>query len=115
MQSAFVSSHQRFENGDAASFLRDCLLTPNAARTAGSFNAGFSDPVLDALVEENERTLDSDTRLSQYRKLMDLVLREMPVVPLYSRYNLYGVSDRVRWEPRLDGKVLAAEIALAPP
>jgi hypothetical protein len=44
---------------------------------------------------------------------MALVLAEMPVVPLYHRNNLYGVSDRVRWEPRLDGRILAAEVSLS--
>ncbi len=43
---------------------------------------------------------------------MRLLLHEMPVVPLYHRVNLFGVSERVRWEPRLDGKILAAEVRL---
>jgi len=108
----FFLAGWRFENGDATSFLRDCLFTKSPKRGSGSYNPGFSSPELDRLVEENERVFHADERLRHYEKLMQLVLHEMPVVPLYHRVNLFGVAERVRWEPRLDGKILAAEVRL---
>lgn len=100
----------RFENGDAASFLRDCLMSRDAARGAGHFNPGYSNPALDRLIEDNAQMFGETARLAQYAEMMKLVLDEMPLVPLYHRANLYGVSERVSWSPRLDGKLLAAEM-----
>lgn len=111
----FFLSGWRFENGDAASFLRDCLLSRDAASGAGSYNPGLSSPALDRLIHENERTFGSVEKLAHYETVMRLLLEEMPLVPLYHRVNLFGVSERVRWEPRLDGKLLAAEVSIVPP
>lgn len=102
----------RFENGDAASFLHDCLMTRDPARGAGSYNPGYSNPRLDRLIEDNAQMFGETGRLAQYGELMKLVLDEMPMVPLYHRANLFGVSNRVEWHPRLDGKLLAAEMKL---
>ena len=106
----FFLSGWRFDNGDATSFLRDCLVTRDPKRGAGSYNPGFSSPELDRLVEEQERAFPSDEKLRHYERVMRLLLREMPVVPLYHRVNLFGVAERLRWTPRLDGKLLAAEV-----
>lgn len=103
------------ENGDASSFLKDCLSTRDPARHTGEFNPGFSDPVLDRLIEENAGIFDESRRLAHYDKMMRLAMEEMPVVPLYHRLNFYGVSERVRWHPRLDGKLLVREMSLKGP
>lgn len=108
----FFLSGWRFDNGDATSFLRDCLVTRDQKRGAGSYNPGFSSPDLDRLVEEQERVFPSDEKLRHYERVMRLLLEEMPVIPLYHRVNLFGVAERLRWEPRLDGKILAAEVRL---
>jgi peptide/nickel transport system substrate-binding protein len=102
----------RFENGDAASFLRDCLMTRDAARGSGTYNPGYSNPELDRLIEDNAQMFGDTARLAQYAELMKLALDELPIVPLYHRANLFGVSPRVEWRPRLDGKLLAAEMKL---
>lgn len=111
---AFVAGW-RCENGDAASFLKDCLFTRDPKRATGAYNPGFSDPTLDRLIDENQRVLGDVKRLHQYGQLMRCAMETMPVVPLYHRFDLYGISNRVRWEPRLDGKLLAAEMSWISP
>jgi peptide/nickel transport system substrate-binding protein len=102
----------RFESGDAFSFLRDCLFTRDPVRGTGRYNAGFSDPEIDRLIEENTQIFGDLQRLRHYEDLMRRVREDAAVVPLYHRADLYGVSRRVRWEPRLDGMLLASEMTL---
>lgn len=103
----------RFENGDAHSFLVDCVASRDAARHHGSFNPGFSSPVLDPLIAAHGELFGDAARLRSYERLMAAAMEEMPLVPLLVRDDLYAVSSRIRWEPRLDGRVLAAEMAPA--
>jgi peptide/nickel transport system substrate-binding protein len=109
----FFYAGWRFETGDAWGFLRDVIQTRDPERGSGTMNPGFSDPRLDRLIEENGLILGEANRLRQYSELMQVALQEMPIVPVYHRLNLYGVADRVRWEPRLDGRMLAAEMRWA--
>lgn len=108
----FFLAAWRFEDGDATGFLTECLFTKDPARHRGMNNPGYSNPELDRMIEENSRMLGEAKRLQHYRKLMAFAMQEMPVVPLYHKHNLYGVSTNVAWEPRLDGKLLAAEMSL---
>lgn len=111
----FFLAGWRFESGDAYAFLVDCVVTRDVARNHGGNNAGFSSPVLDAQVEALTEIFGEARRLKHYEKLMRTAMDEMPLIPLYARSNLYGVSERVTWEPRLDGALLAAEMSLTPP
>jgi hypothetical protein len=45
--------------------------------------------------------------------MMALVGDDVPVVPLYRQADYYAVSKRLRFTPRLDGKLLADDMALA--
>lgn len=111
-QLPFFLARWRFDDGDATSFLKDCLYTRDPARSTGVYNPGFSSPALDRLIEENDQIFGEARRLKHYAKLMRIAVDEMPLVPLYHRMNFYGVSRRVKWEPRLDEKLLAAEMSL---
>ena len=43
---------------------------------------------------------------------MRSALAKTPMIPLFTRGDLFGVSSRVRWKPRLDGELLVAEMSL---
>jgi peptide/nickel transport system substrate-binding protein len=101
------------ENGDPTTFLRDCLFTRSAAGGMGSFNPGYSNATLDRLIEEADHAVEMDQRLARYERVTRLVMDDSAVIPLYTRNNLYGISTRIRWEPRLDGKLLAADMSPA--
>lgn len=104
-----------FEDGDAMGFLRDCLFSRDASRKLGDANPGFSDAGLDRLIDDNDQILGEGKRLQHYGVLMRHAMERMPLVPLYDRYNLYAASESVKWEPRLDGKLLAAEMSWTKP
>ena len=40
---------------------------------------------------------------------------DLPLVPLVSPEDIYGVRQGIRWSPRLDGRVLAADVRRVPP
>jgi peptide/nickel transport system substrate-binding protein len=110
-QIPFFLATWRFDDGDALSFLRDCLFTRDPSRKFGGYNPGFSNPRLDRLIEETEHTSGEAPRLLHYQKVMRMALQEMPIVPLYHPENVYAVSGRMRWQPRVDGNLLAAEMS----
>ena len=41
-------------------------------------------------------------------------MADLPMVPLVVPHDLYAVRRDVRWTPRLDGRVLAADLARDP-
>jgi len=104
----FIASW-RFGNGDGAFFLEECLLSRRSGVTR-SWNAGFSDGALDALIDENLR-LPWDQRQEHFERINDRLSEEMPVVPLFERVDLYAVADDVDFQPRLDERMLASGMA----
>lgn len=104
----FVASW-RFEHGEASLFFRECLAS-RAAGEAISWNPGFSDPQVDARIRENFSLFDDPERVAQFEQLARVALEKMPLVPLFVRVDLYAVAGKVEWQPRMDGRLLAAEM-----
>ncbi len=103
-----------FDDGDAGSFLRDCLRTRDAAAGLGVFNPGYSDPVLDAAVDGAMTVVNDSLRLDRYHAIMQRLEDEMPVVPLFDQVILVGVAPGLRWQPRPDALILAADVTRNP-
>lgn len=108
----FYLAAWQFDDGDAWTFLRDCLFTRSPASGYGGYNAGYSNPVVDRLIDEHDRIFDSAKRRQVSDRLLRLLNDDAPLVPLYLPQNLYGVSERVVWKPRIDGSLFAAEMSL---
>jgi peptide/nickel transport system substrate-binding protein len=106
----FFLAGWNFENADAYSFLVDCVLTRDVGRRQGLSNPGFSVAEIDRLILEHAAVFSRADRLRDYERMMQAALTEMPLVPLYTREYLFGVAEAVQWEPRLDGRLLAAEM-----
>lgn len=106
---AFLSGWH-FQNLDALSFLRDCVATRDPERGLGAFNAGFSSSILDRLIADHGAIREAKKRREHYRQIMAQARDEMPLVPLLNPQVFYGLSESLEWRPRVDGKVLAAEM-----
>jgi peptide/nickel transport system substrate-binding protein len=61
-----------------------------------------SDDVLDALLDTGRTTVDREARLAAYREATARIHEQALVVPLYKQLDVYGVSDRIDWQPRTD-------------
>jgi peptide/nickel transport system substrate-binding protein len=97
-----------FDNGDAYSFLVDCVHSRDGD-AAGAFNAGFQSPDLDSLIDDLGRVLD--VRARHYGPVMRAVLEQAPFIPLFQPRLNYAVRDGFVWSPRADGSIRAAEVS----
>jgi peptide/nickel transport system substrate-binding protein len=97
-----------FDNGDAYSFLVDCVRS-RSGDAAGAFNVGFESPEIDALIDELGRV--SDVRARRYGPVMRAVMDAVPLIPLYQPRAIYAVRDGLLWAPRADGSIRAADVS----
>ena len=94
--------------------LQTFLHSPDPQRGYGTTNSsGFSDAQVDALIEQAGSTVS----LSDRRRLLQAALRRAReqrfLLPLVVPEDLYGVRRGLAWEPRLDRRLLAAEVGAA--
>ena len=57
-------------------------------------------------------TVDEEERIRLYREALDITRQESPWIFLYQQGDVYGVNNRVNWEPRADEFILVAEASL---
>ncbi len=111
----FEASIQGFActSGDAGELLLFALRS-RPPHGNGSGNIGdFSDSRLDQLSDENSKVFDPKRRLEMLQQALRLVAAERPLVPLFVSDDLYLVSDRIRWEPPVNGAVRVAQVSFA--
>jgi peptide/nickel transport system substrate-binding protein len=100
------------ETGDGRSSYESLLHTTGTG--LGLANAGgYSNPALDRMLREVAAPLEADQRRMLLARLATKVALDVPIVPLYSMADVYGVVSRLRFEPRLDGQIRAAEMRWA--
>ncbi len=93
------------EDGDAGGFL-DAFI-----HSKGEFNNGrYSNPEVDKMIEESRQEMDPKKRLKLLQAIMLKVNDDLIGIPLFESSRLYAVKKGVKWEPCLDGLVLAAEV-----
>ncbi|MEO1224187.1 MAG: ABC transporter substrate-binding protein [Pseudomonadota bacterium] len=59
----------------------------------------WSDAEMNALLETARGTLDEDERMGAYQQVHNLVVDQVPLVPLYQAAILYGVDSDLVWQP----------------
>jgi peptide/nickel transport system substrate-binding protein len=106
-------SYWTFDDGDAGSFLRDCIHSRGGRPGRGLFNPGFADSALDRLIDDALTVVADDVRSQRYREVMERSAETVPVVPLFDGIMAYGLAPGVQWKPRMDGFVLAADVTWA--
>ena len=70
----------------------------------------YSNPELDRLIESSGRTLDMRMRREILERSMDLLMQDLPLVPLFSAFQIHGVCGAVALRPRADARVLAIDL-----
>src|SRR5499426_602418 len=81
-------------------------------RTGTTKRSNFSNPEIDKLVEEQQKTPDMKKRTAILQQAGKLIMEEAPFVPLYNLADIYGVSKNVNWKIRPDEKVLAWDMKI---
>ncbi|HVS02479.1 MAG TPA: ABC transporter substrate-binding protein, partial [Thermoanaerobaculia bacterium] len=98
-------------SADASDLFDSKVHSRDSARGYGDTNhTGYANAALDALIESSGATLNMLERRQLMQRSMQLLMEDLPLVPLYVPFDLYAVRDGVEWTPRLDGLVLAREM-----
>ena len=66
----------------------------------------YANPELDALIDAGRSEMDRTERAEIYAQVQDLIFEEAPFIFLFQIPDVYGVSNRVVFEPRLDQYIL---------
>jgi peptide/nickel transport system substrate-binding protein len=103
------------DTGDAGDILDSALHTPDPAAGLGADNHwGYSSPEVDRLLLEARVAPTLLDRRHALQRVMERVMVDLPMVPLVLPHDLYAVRRGFRWTPRLDGRVLAADLEREP-
>jgi ABC-type oligopeptide transport system substrate-binding subunit len=103
------------DTGDAGDILESALHTPEPGAGLGADNHfGYSSPEVDGLLLAARTAPTLVDRRQALQRVMERVMADLPMVPLVVPHDLYVLRRDVVWTPRLDGRVLAADLARAP-
>lgn len=80
--------------------------------TAGGQSA-YKNAELDKLIDDARTEIDTAKRASMYAKANQIVYDQAPTIFLLNLQNIYGLSKRMNWAPRLDGRIFFNEMTLA--
>jgi peptide/nickel transport system substrate-binding protein len=98
-------------NGDASHILEGLLHSHSPGSWGASNFGAWENRSFDRVVERARGILRPEERIEALHEAMLIALDELPLIPVYNRARTYGVDDRIRFEPRLNGQVLLREIS----
>ncbi|AMN44043.1 ABC transporter substrate-binding protein [Rhodoplanes sp. Z2-YC6860] len=64
------------------------------------------DPKVQDLAQQQRGERDKDKRKALIAEILKLSRANVPYAPLYDEMHAYGISDRVKWQPRPDERLL---------
>lgn len=102
----------RSDLGDASDFLNSIVHTRTDDGFFGRYNGGYYSNInVDRLIEMIEATNNDAERLSRLQDIMKILVEDdIFGLPLFEPETIYAVSPELRWEPRLDGYILATDV-----
>jgi len=94
--------------GEASSPLKALLATYNKDKGFGTANRGrYSNPRLDALLEEALATVDDPKREAVLQRATELAINDTGIIPLHFQVNLWATRNGITYAPRTDENTLA--------
>ena len=82
-----------------------------AAGTGGGNYSQYSNPEIDALIDEAMQEMDAEKRGELVRQIdQKAAMEEVANIPLFFNENVFGVNDALEYTPRYDRYILAWEI-----
>jgi peptide/nickel transport system substrate-binding protein len=80
---------------------------------AGGIGSSNSDAELSALIDAGRSELDADARAAIYRDAVQLAYDQAYFAWLVSNQDLYGLSERLEFTPRVDSKLLVKDMSVS--
>lgn len=59
----------------------------------------YRNPTADKLLNEARSTLDPEKRLAAYKQIHEIVVEDVPLIPVYQVASLYGAAKNLEWQP----------------
>jgi peptide/nickel transport system substrate-binding protein len=81
-------------------------------RTGTTKRTNYSNPELDKLVEEQQKTDNQKKRVAILHQAGKMIMEEALFIPLYNLADIYGVARNVVWKKRPDEKVLGWDMKI---
>lgn len=100
----------QFSSHDNA--LLDADRTMSALYHSEGSQTAYSNPEMDELIDTARTETDVATREKLYHDAVQLGYDDAVLIPLVNLEDIYGLTGRLEWTPRLDGKMLVIEMRL---
>ncbi len=81
-------------------------------RTGTTRRTNYSNPELDKIIEEQQKTSDQKKRIALLQKAGKMIMEEATFIPLYNLADIYGVARNLIWKTRPDEKVLGWDMKI---
>ena len=81
-------------------------------RTGTTKRTNYSNPELDKLVEEQQKTPDNKKRVQLLQQAGKLIMDEALFIPLFNLADIYGAARNLDWKTRADEKVKAWDMRI---
>jgi peptide/nickel transport system substrate-binding protein len=82
-------------------------------RTGTTKRCNYSNPELDKLVEEQQRTADTKKRVALLQQAGKILMEDVPFVPLYNLADIYGAAKNLIWRKRPDERILGVDMKIS--
>ena len=73
---------------------------------------GYSNPELDKLIEEEQRTGDPKKRVAVLQQAGRIIMEDAPIVPLYTLAEIYGVARNIIWKGNPNNEIIVADMKI---
>lgn len=81
--------------------------------SAGQRYCCYNDQVITQMIQSGTIEMNNDKFNQIWSSIQHKIKDDAPIASLYQLYGIYGVSDRIKWTPRLDEAIIATDITLA--
>ncbi len=71
-------------------------LTPLFKTKASSNDSGYANSAFDAQMNKADQTTDEATAIKEYQAAEDMVAKDLPVIPMWFKQNIYGASTDMK-------------------
>ena len=89
------------------------LLNPDQYfRTGTSKRVAYSNPEFDKLIEEEQATADNKKRVALFQQAGRILMKDVPLVPLYNLADFYAAARNVVWSARPDEKICSWDMKI---
>ena len=73
---------------------------------------GYSNAELDKLIEEEQQTGDHKKRVAVLQQAGRIVMEDVPVVPLYTLAEIYGLARNIIWRGNPNNEIIVADMKI---